>query len=270
MMWILPKQLHTFPYVQDTGELISDLNEQSQACEQSLLVRSKPTPARTWLRKWKRDSWTRHLSGRMLKPSLGATFVARWIYCQADIPASPSQQQVNDLERTIQDTFGLILQKELDLCSLDSVSLKMSRDTSAWDSEKLLASWKASVIKQRGEYSARQKLVRPTGGNESSLWPTPCAMEAQKAGTYAKGQMGKSLVAMGNRGELMHEFPTPCARDYRDNGKSPAELNRNSVTLATIAGGRLNADWVEWLMGIPIGWTDCDCAAMGLSQQLPH
>ena len=44
-------------------------------------------------------------------------------------------------------------------------------------------------------------------------------------------------------------LPTPAARDWKDNGTSPAELNRNSVTLATIAGGSLNPMWVEWLMG---------------------
>lgn len=26
-------------------------------------------------------------------------------------------------------------------------------------------------------------------------------------------------------------------------------------------GGQLSADWVEWLMGWPIGWTDCERAA---------
>ena len=51
-MWILPKQLHTSAFVQDTEALISDLQEQSQISAQSLLVRSKPSPVRTWLAKW--------------------------------------------------------------------------------------------------------------------------------------------------------------------------------------------------------------------------
>ena len=401
MMWILPKQLHTSPYVLDMAELISDLNEQSQTCEQSLLVRSKPTLARTWLRKWKKDSWTQHLSGRILKPSLGATFVERWTSCLADTLVSPSQPLESDLEKTTQDISGLILQMELDLCNLDYASSKTWKVISPLDFEKLSKNWKALVIKQRGEYSQRQKLVRHTEESESSLWPTPCAMEAQKAGNYSKGQMGKSLVAMGNRGELTlptptvndttspsHEielhngvyrckhsrkpnspwfgarlkdvakmwptpraanpgsrpngkggkvlaeevkkFPTtknwatpctmdvlppksekalmkerlqdrrnrsqpgnlrdqvavaegisywpttkvnystPTARMWKDTGTMPAEFRRNTPSLAIQVGGKLNADWVEWLMGIPIGWTDCDCAAMGLSQQLPH
>jgi hypothetical protein len=24
------------------------------------------------------------------------------------------------------------------------------------------------------------------------------------------------------------------------------------------AGGQLNPTWVEWLMGFPLGWTDCE------------
>ena len=395
MMWILPKQLHTSPYVLDMAELISDLNEQSLICEQSLLVKSKPTLARTWLRKWKKDSWTQHLSGRILKPSLGATFVERWTSCLADTLVSPSQPLESDLEKTTQDISGLILQMELDLCNLDYASSKTWKAISPLDSEKLSKSWKALVIKQRGEYSQRQKLVRHTEESESSLWPTPCAMEAQKAGNYSKGQMGKSLVAMGNRGELTWPTPrttdamggpvqtelvngvfrskhnlnpnspwygaklkdavkllptlvscdwkgrvpnskqkglpemvknwatpctmdtlppksekalmkerlqdrrnrsqpgnlrdqvavaegisywpttkvnysTPTARMWKDTGTMPAEFRRNTPSLAIQVGGKLNADWVEWLMGIPTGWTDCDCAAMGLSQQLPH
>jgi hypothetical protein len=37
---------------------------------------------------------------------------------------------------------------------------------------------------------------------EEANWPTPCAMEAEKAGLFNKGQMGQSLSAMANRGEL--------------------------------------------------------------------
>jgi hypothetical protein len=294
MMWILPKQLHTSHYVQGTAVLISDLNEQSQICEQSLLVRSKPMRVQIWLRKWNKDSWTKHLSGRILKPSLGQNFVEKWTSSLEAIPANLSQHQGSDLERKTQDTCGLLSQMEFESCVQECVSLKTSKDISLLGFEKSLESWKALVIAQRGEYSARQKLVLTIEENVSSLWPTPCASEAQKAGISDKGQMGKSLVAMGNRGELM--WPTPRAGNpgSRPNGKGgkilaeevkkystptarmwkehcyPAEFRRVTPSLAIQVGGKLNADWVEWLMGIPIGWTDCDSAATELSQQLPH
>lgn len=77
-------------------------------------------------------------------------------------------------------------------------------------------------------------------------------------------------------------WPTPCARDWkganavdgltRNDGKSRMDQLPNAVahggtstrqTFQTTkekqkAGGQLNPDWVEWLMGWPIGWTACE------------
>ena len=171
-MWILPKQLHTLAYVPDTAALISDLAEQSQICEQSLLARSKPSLARTWSQKWKRDSWTQHLSGRILKPSHGQSFVTAWTSSLEVIPASHSQQQASDSDETTLDTSGLGSQMELFPCDQESASLKTSRDTSALDSERSSANWKALVIKRRGEYSLRVKSVHLTNVSGSLSWPT--------------------------------------------------------------------------------------------------
>ena len=48
--------------------------------------------------------------------------------------------------------------------------------------------------------------------------------------------------------------PTPSARDHRS-GSSP-NLKRESPPLAEFSGGLLNPEWVEGLMGFPIGWTN--------------
>ena len=172
-MWILPKQLHTSAYVPDTAALISDLAEQSQICELSLLARSKPSLARTWSQKWKRDSWTQHLSGRILKPSHGQTFVTAWTSSLEVIPASHSAQPGSDSDEMTPDTSGLGLQMELFPCDPESASLKTSRDTSASALEKLLASWKDLVTLRRGEYSQRVKLAHLTNERGSSSWPSP-------------------------------------------------------------------------------------------------
>jgi len=50
-------------------------------------------------------------------------------------------------------------------------------------------------------------------------------------------------------------FPTPTAHNAKECA-SPSEYNRNTPTLATHAGGKLNPMWVEWLMGWPLAWTD--------------
>ena len=171
-MWILPKQLHTSAFVPDTAALISDLDEQSQICEPSLLARSKPSLARTWSQRWKRDSWTQHLSGRILRPSHGQSFVTAWTSYLEVIPASHSVQQGSDLDETTLDTSGHLSQPELFPCDQESASSRTLKDTSALDSEKSLANWKALVTRLRGEYSLRVKLAPLTNASGSSSWPT--------------------------------------------------------------------------------------------------
>jgi hypothetical protein len=240
-MWILPKQLHTSAFVPDTEALISDLAEQSQACAQSLLVRSKVSPARTWSLKWKRDSWTQLLSGRILKPSHGQSFTAAWTSSVAATRASHSAQPENASAPKTQDTSGHLSQPELLSCDQVPVSLKTSRDISRWGCPTLSKTWQEWVTERRGAWRQRVNAARLTSAKGSSSWPTiraseykdvgpvgskshdhmlgkhylcavvtqeeanwptPCAMEAEKAGLFNKGQMGQSLSAMANRGEL--------------------------------------------------------------------
>lgn len=179
-MWILPKQLHTLAFALDTEALISDLNEQSQICAQSLFLRSKPSPLRTWSAKWKRDSWTQHLSGRILKPSRGESFVESWTSSLGATRVSHSAQQESVSELKIQDTSGPTLQMELLQCDQVSVFLKTSRDISRWGCPTLLKTWDAWVTERRGAYSLRLKSAHLTRGSGSSSWPTVTATEARQ------------------------------------------------------------------------------------------
>lgn len=48
-------------------------------------------------------------------------------------------------------------------------------------------------------------------------------------------------------------FTTPRASDsVGTNGGG------NCASLRTDIGGQLNPDWVDWLMGFPVGWTNID------------
>ena len=192
-MWILPKQLHTLASVQVTEGLISDLDEQSQACAQSLFLRSKVSPARTWLLKWKRDSWTQHLSGRILRPSLGQTFVTEWTSSLEVTLASLLAQPENALEPTTPDIFGPSSQAEFGFSDQECVSLKTSKDISAWGCPTSSKTWQDWVTEQRGEYSARLKLVRLINARGSSSWPTAKARDW-------KDTMGCSLDAVNPDG----------------------------------------------------------------------
>jgi hypothetical protein len=53
---------------------------------------------------------------------------------------------------------------------------------------------------------------------------------------------------------------TPQARDGDQRGPSDPQKRveqGHSVSLHDQVGGSLNPTWVEWLMGFPLGWTDC-------------
>jgi hypothetical protein len=50
-------------------------------------------------------------------------------------------------------------------------------------------------------------------------------------------------------------LPTPTCHNSKE-GAYPAEYTRNTPTLATHAGGKINPEWQEHLMMFPPGWTD--------------
>ena len=96
-----------------------------------------------------------------------------------------------------------------------------------------------------------------------SIWPTPSASE-HKYRLQGTSQASKCLEAMARRGEL-ENYPTPCVRD---SGEKPLPPRRKTTKesgkitggqkppLLTVIGGALNPTWVEWLMGVPLGWTE--------------
>jgi hypothetical protein len=83
------------------------------------------------------------------------------------------------------------------------------------------------------------------GPNSDGLWPT--ATTGDHTTRFAQGGMPLGMAA--------RMWPTPDAspHKYRLQGNS-----QQSRSLNGIHGGKLNPMWVEWLMGFPIGWTDCE------------
>jgi len=289
-MWILPKQLHTLASVQDTGALSLDLNDSSQLCAQSLFVRSKLSPLRTWLQKWKRDSWTQHLFGRILKPSLGKAFEIEWTSLLAVTPANLSAQQESELGKTTQDTCGPGLQMELLQCDQNYVSLKTSKDISRWGCPTLSRTWQEWVIERRGAYSARLNAVRHTNGSACLSWPSPVVSEVRQGfQDRSRGMKGsqESLTtvvikdavnwptpeAFVQRGPIKTELTETGFLSYHGNQRYGAKLSDAVIcghpvpdSLSTHGSrqglsGKLNSRWVETLLGLPIGWTMPSCTS---------
>jgi DNA (cytosine-5)-methyltransferase 1 len=106
------------------------------------------------------------------------------------------------------------------------------------------------------------------------LWHTPTCDDASNVNP--KPNRFEGLVAQVNKlfptpqtqglkvcvnGETKFWVPTPNAFDAvlsfgnrKDNNMDQG--GRHGVSLRHLANGPLNPNWVEWLMGYPIGWTD--------------
>lgn len=87
-----------------------------------------------------------------------------------------------------------------------------------------------------------------------TMWPTPTV-----CGNY--NRKGASATSNDGLATAVKKWPTSTAQDAKNNG-APSQLERNTKPLNAEVGGPLNPPWVEWLMGWPLGWTDCAASAM--------
>ena len=232
-MWIITNNLQLSSGAPDTVGFISDLNEQSQICASSLMVRSKPSQPRIWSQKWKRDSWTQHLSGRILKPSHARSFATAWASLSPVIPVSHFQQPESGSEPKTLATSGRTSQEQLELFALDSASSRMSKATSPSDSAKSSETWEQSVTRRRGEYSLRVKSARLTSASGSSSWPSPIASEVRQGfQDRSRGMKGsqESLTTVVVKEATM--WPTIRVKQAED---CPSERNRRSPSLDSMA-----------------------------------
>jgi hypothetical protein len=86
------------------------------------------------------------------------------------------------------------------------------------------------------------------------LWRTPKASCAAHSGRTVPPKPGQTLhldVQVNNP----RYWPTPVADDT---GHRRDPYLQGGTALSTVAGGQLNPEWVEALMGYPIGWTELD------------
>jgi len=283
-MWILPSQLLNSVQDMEVLDLASKTSLASE-CGLSHIVSLRGLLKQISSVKWKKDSWMSHLFGTILKPSHTNRFTDWWTSSLRDTLANPSLRQESGQAKTIPDISGLGSQTEFDFFDQECVSLKMSKATSVWASEKSLEIWNQLVIKRRGEYSARLKLVRPTKGRESLSWPTSSARDYKDSpgmnmGTHkgrdrstnqlprmvysieASGQADQaSLNTTGNHQE---SWRTPSSSDgvggvmeMREGCAGKFKLRDHVV--AQQNPGKLNPRWVETLMGLPVGWVMPSC-----------
>ena len=97
------------------------------------------------------------------------------------------------------------------------------------------------------------------------LWPTPRANDAKKGGDFDATNPRNGLPA------AVKMWPTPNCMDAMGprskEALSRAKLKGGCSNLKDVVGGHMNPTWVEWLMGFPLGWTDCGGSATPSSRK---
>lgn len=176
---------------------------------------------------------------------------------QEDTPANPSALPADAPVQTTRDTFGRCSPTVFAWFDPDTRCWKTSQATLLSDSEMSRPTWPRSGMTRNGiAYQLPPSAPRTSaiayslslgthGPNSDGLWPT--ATTGDHGTRYAQGGMPLGMA--------VRMWPTPDAspHKYRLQGDSQQSRSLNGVH-----GGKLNPEWVEWLMGFPIGWTDLE------------
>lgn len=162
------------------------------------------------------------------------------------------------------------------------------------DSELYSETWTKWGIVLDGHAMELPMLERRTNESECLLWHTPDCSDRRSPKSKQQGLSNQAKAywrtpqshngAQGPKSKMFYEkclktgqsaitlvdqvknWPTPAARDSKGSNSAKHlstghHINQlaNKVKLNKTEG-QLNADWVELLMGLPIGWTDINVA----------
>ena len=253
----------TYPYVQGTVELISDSDEFCQLAEQSLIVKSKHTQSKTWLKRLKQVKWMKHLSGQTLKPSHFKSFTDVWT---SSLVASPVNRfQMQELKKVLEmnDTSTPLSQKASNNADHQYSFLKTWKECSRptqkktkWFCTMSSKTWNQWVTQLQQEYSLRKKSVSHTKDEEfmhldlnKISFPTPTVAGLVEGGVAAEVKLtptgfkavrenGTEYGAKLRDAVLTYQrFPTPVAHEgrlgYQDrkNGKKGTQESLTTVVV---------------------------------------
>ena len=145
--------------------------------------------------------------------------------------------------------FGLSIGELLTIYDLDSQSWKMSECLFTGDLAKYSEALPKSGMMRNGKIYEQATWARRTEGSESGLLPTPDCSDRRSMKSKQQGL--SNVVKM---------LPTPKSQDSRaslvDRGKCNLGEEIQDALESKQTGLRLQARFVEKMMGYPAGWTD--------------
>ncbi len=171
-----------------------------------------------------------------------------------DSPASRTVLPGSDEARRMTATSGRNIAALLNLRGPVGLLVKTCLASHIPCSTRSYLTWKIYTTKSLRLIFRLSHSTRGISGDDCSLWPTTKASPSGPdfARLNRPGSGGDDLATAVARSAL---GTTPTAQDAKNNG-GPSQYQRDTLPLNAVAGGPLNPEWVEWLMGFPIGWTD--------------
>ena len=163
-------------------------------------------------------------------------------------------------------TSGLKLSQLLKPSNPSGYCLKMLLESSTWHSTLCYLTWKVRATPMKRLLFQLAPSTPHTDEIESGLLPTPQTMDAIEM-TREVTMRGKSPRIKSNQGvdgqaglrDIVQMWPTPQTGAHNEAAHN-AMSGDFKVKFCERAGipttGQLNPNWVEWLMGFPVGWTD--------------
>jgi hypothetical protein len=206
--------------------------------ERSVLLRSKNTPEMCCLPDKMTEASNPSLCGTMCEPlteSRGEELLT-WFREVSRARTSALQEKEPDSTESVQDC-GWSLQGSFVKYDRASRSWKTRQCSLLGGSDEFLETWPNWGLMLNGECMERETLELTTKRTGSGLWLTPSVQDCKTDGPKAI-QAWVDAAKEGKR------------------PKTSAQRLRNQVVFVTGKYGHLNPEWIEWLMGWPLGWTD--------------
>jgi hypothetical protein len=215
-------------------------------------LKSTSTRNQFYSQEWLTDQLTQHQSIETLLDLMEESFEDTLSSYLVDFPARTYQSQ--DAEKVWMESevdFSLKSADSSKKFNQYSSSLKMFLQSGQEDLMLYSKNLPRSGMIVDGQLFQPAQLEPVTKGIDGSCLPTPtaCVYGSNTSPNSTNKRLG--LMQLAQKGML----PTPTARDWKDSG-APSEMERNSPSLAALAGGSLNPLLVEELMGYNLGWSD--------------
>ena len=276
---------HCAPVLQGSNlDLISHL----KTSKPFVMSKGKPMRPQSLLKKWKKEPYMMRLYGIMCEPSTLNLGVEEFIQSLGVSHVSHLAKRETSWQRMTPVTSGpnssgslakfdqISSSWKTSQVSLNLQHLPFSQTWPKWGimrhgvlSKQVM--WEPCTI-ERGGFAWHGKMVmmptptsnpsyrHPIGNSKKhpgyqrmlAMLPTPNAMNALRTGKEIDPVYWLESAKKWKKKGINKHFPLPMA--VQTNGINP--IKNPSVINSIKIGGKLNPEWVEWLMGWPIGWTE--------------